>query len=74
MARLLSALIRGYQHLFAGRPSPCRFDPTCSSYAIEAISVHGSLRGCWLTVRRICRCHPWGGFGYDPVPPHEARP
>ncbi|HNI33759.1 MAG TPA: membrane protein insertion efficiency factor YidD, partial [Microthrixaceae bacterium] len=44
MARLLLTLIRGYQHLFAGRPSPCRFDPTCSSYAIEAISVHGSIR------------------------------
>ena len=46
----------------------CRFDPTCSSYAIEALEVHGVLKGTWLAVRRIGRCHPWGGSGYDPVP------
>jgi putative membrane protein insertion efficiency factor len=46
----------------------CRFDPTCSSYAIEALEVHGLLKGTWLAVRRIGRCHPWGGSGYDPVP------
>ena len=45
----------------------CRFVPTCSQYAIDAINKHGSLRGSWLTVRRICRCHPWGGSGYDPA-------
>lgn len=68
-ARLLLALIRAYQRLFSYRASPCRFVPTCSSYAEEAIETHGALRGSWLAVRRVGRCHPWGGHGYDPVPP-----
>ena len=46
----------------------CRFDPTCSSYTIEALQVHGILAGGWLAMKRISRCHPWGGSGYDPVP------
>jgi len=46
----------------------CRFQPTCSEYAIEALQTHGVLRGAWLAARRIGRCHPWGGSGYDPVP------
>jgi putative membrane protein insertion efficiency factor len=46
----------------------CRFDPTCSSYAIESLQVHGILRGARLAITRIGRCHPWGGSGYDPVP------
>lgn len=49
-------------------PPRCRFLPTCSEYAIEAIAVHGPLRGSWLALRRLGRCHPWGGSGYDPVP------
>ena len=49
-------------------PSSCRYVPTCSQYAIEAIQKHGAVRGLWLAVRRILRCHPWGGYGYDPVP------
>ncbi len=49
-------------------PSKCRFHPTCSQYAIEAIEEWGILKGTWMAVRRISRCHPWGGFGFDPVP------
>lgn len=49
-------------------PPTCRFTPTCSEYAIEALKKHGPLRGLWLTLRRLLRCHPWGGSGYDPVP------
>lgn len=50
------------------KPPTCRFTPTCSEYAIEALRKHGPFRGSWLAVRRILRCHPWGGSGYDPVP------
>ena len=50
----------------------CRYQPTCSSYAIEALQVHGALKGSWLAARRIGRCHPWGGSGYDPVPGTEG--
>lgn len=50
-------------------PKCCRYTPTCSTYALEALRVHGAVYGSWLTLRRILRCHPWGGSGYDPVPP-----
>lgn len=49
-------------------PSTCRYTPTCSSYAKTAIERHGALRGGWLALKRISSCHPWGGYGYDPVP------
>jgi hypothetical protein len=68
-ARGALGAIHLYQVARAGRPSPCRYLPTCSSYAAEAISTHGSVRGSWLAVRRLCRCHPFGGSGFDPVPP-----
>jgi putative membrane protein insertion efficiency factor len=66
--RLLLGGIWLYQAARLGRPSPCRFTPTCSAYAAEALERHGPARGTWLTVRRLARCHPWGGFGPDPVP------
>ena len=49
-------------------PPSCRFRPTCSQYMIEAVKKHGPFKGLWLGIKRICRCHPWGGSGYDPVP------
>jgi putative membrane protein insertion efficiency factor len=68
LARALRAAVRGYQWAFAWRASPCRYVPTCSQYAVEALERHGAGRGSWLAVRRIARCHPWGGHGFDPVP------
>ena len=66
---LLVAPIRFYQRFVSPMfPPCCRFTPTCSAYAIEALQKHGALRGAWLALRRILRCPPWGGSGYDPVP------
>lgn len=69
MKRILVGIIRGYQ-LFVSPVigSNCRFYPTCSHYALEAIQKHGALKGSWLGVRRIGRCHPWNEGGIDPVP------
>ncbi len=62
-------LIKFYQMCISPfTPSACRFTPTCSQYALEALRKHGLFKGSWLALRRILRCHPWGGSGYDPVP------
>jgi uncharacterized protein len=73
IARAMRALVRAYQVVRAGRPSPCRYVPSCSEYAVEALETHGAARGGWLAIRRICRCNPWGSYGSDPVPeaPHR---
>lgn len=66
---LLLLPIRFYRNFISSlTPPSCRFVPTCSQYAIEAIQKHGPFKGLYLTVRRLLRCHPWGGSGYDPVP------
>ncbi len=65
---IAAALIRAYQWSFSWRPSSCRFHPTCSQYTLDALLVHGAVRGAWLGVRRISRCHPWNEGGLDPVP------
>jgi putative membrane protein insertion efficiency factor len=67
-AAVLIRIIGLYQALRTGRPSPCRFWPTCSAYAVDAIDRHGAGRGSLLALHRVLRCHPWGGHGADPVP------
>jgi uncharacterized protein len=66
-SRLLRA-VDWYQRAMEGRPSPCRFTPSCSTYAREALTVHGTRRGLWLATRRLLRCRPFGPSGFDPVP------
>jgi uncharacterized protein len=76
-ARVLMALITGYRRFISPLlGARCRFAPSCSAYALEAVREHGALRGTWLAVRRIGRCHPFNPGGFDPVPPalHGRRP
>ena len=71
LSSLLIFPIRLYQRYISPlTPPSCRYTPTCSQYAIEAIRKHGPLKGLYLGISRILRCHPWGGHGYDPVPDH----
>jgi len=77
MSLLMSAALRGtirlYQltlaYFFVGA---CRYEPSCSAYAAEAVARHGALQGSWLAAHRLCRCGPWGSAGFDPVPPRRA--
>lgn len=71
MTAALVTLIRVYQAATAWAPSPCRYMPSCSTYAIQAIETHGARRGTVLALRRVLRCHPWRDGGYDPVPPRS---
>ncbi|MCQ0970709.1 membrane protein insertion efficiency factor YidD [Paracoccus sp. TK19116] len=74
LAALIALPVRGYR--LAASPwvgHGCRFQPTCSAYALEALDRHGAFRGGALTMRRILRCHPWGGHGFDPVPEISAK-
>ncbi|MGN0913811.1 MAG: membrane protein insertion efficiency factor YidD [Alphaproteobacteria bacterium] len=73
--QILILLIKIYQKFLSPLcPGVCRYRPTCSQYMIEAIQVHGIIKGLWLGTKRILRCHPWGGSGYDPVPPKIKAP
>jgi len=73
-SQVLAGAVRAYRWvrrtIRPGLPT-CRYIPSCSAYGLEALETHGAVRGSWLTLRRVCRCNPWGGYGYDPVP--EAR-
>ena len=78
VSRILAMPLIGLVRFYRLAISPwlgmnCRYQPTCSSYAIEALQTHGALKGGWLAAKRIGRCHPWGGSGYDPVPGAEER-
>jgi putative membrane protein insertion efficiency factor len=73
VARPLILLVRGYRRYVSPLFGPvCRFQPSCSAYGLEALRAHGAVRGGWLTVKRIGRCHPFTAGGYDPVPPSHA--
>jgi putative membrane protein insertion efficiency factor len=69
LAYPVAIIIRGYQLFISpALPSSCRYIPTCSEYAIEALRKYGLFKGGWLAIKRVSRCHPWGGSGHDPVP------
>ena len=69
IVHMLSAPVYVYRYCISPfTPMACRFNPTCSAYALQALKAHGPLKGGWLAVRRMVRCHPWGGSGFDPVP------
>ena len=69
MAKIVAAPVHVYRWTIGPMlPKTCRFEPSCSRYALHAIDRHGPIGGSWLTLRRLARCHPWGGYGYDPVP------
>ncbi|HEX8403406.1 MAG TPA: membrane protein insertion efficiency factor YidD [Duganella sp.] len=70
MTKLLRFLLRAYQLMISPLLGPrCRFYPSCSNYALEALQVHGAGKGSWLAAKRVCRCHPFNDGGFDPVPP-----
>lgn len=74
MRQLLVQLVKGYQYLISPFVGPvCRFYPSCSAYALEAIESHGASKGAWLAIKRLGRCHPWGNSGYDPVPLNPSK-
>ena len=69
LSKILTAFVQIYKKFISPlTPASCRYQPTCSSYMLEAIDTHGPVKGLWLGIKRIARCHPWGGSGYDPVP------
>ncbi len=72
-ARILSLPVKAYRLIFSPWVGHnCRYQPTCSAYALEALEKHGAIKGGWLAARRILRCHPWGKSGYDPVPARKG--
>ncbi len=79
LGRLLALPILGLVWLYRLAISPwlgnnCRYEPSCSAYAMDALRLHGAFHGSWMAAKRIARCHPWGGSGYDPVPEKQQDP
>ena len=77
---ILVAALRFYRWVISpakdvlfGPPAQCRFEPSCSAYAVQALEAHGAWKGSWLALKRLARCHPWGKFGFDPVPLKTRR-
>jgi uncharacterized protein len=74
LALLLRGVVLAYRYVLSPvLPASCRYLPTCSAYALEALQSFGAVKGTWLSIRRVCRCHPWGGGGFDPVPGRDDR-
>lgn len=73
MENILIKLIKLYQKIPGKFHNNCRFTPTCSNYAIEALEKHGTIKGIFLTIKRLLKCTPWGGYGYDPVPERRKK-
>lgn len=74
MRRLIIGLLKGYQYCVSPLfPASCRFWPNCSSYSVEAVEKHGSLKGLWLSIRRVARCNPWHSGGVDIVPDYQSK-
>jgi putative membrane protein insertion efficiency factor len=71
--RLYRCVLSPAKMFVLGPAGQCRFTPSCSEYTLEAVAVHGAVKGSWLGLKRICRCHPWGGCGYDPVPERQFK-
>ena len=73
LVRLYRVTLSPAKTFLVGPAGQCRFEPSCSQYAIEALKTHGAITGGWLAAKRVCRCHPWGECGEDPVPPIQAK-
>lgn len=73
MVRVYQLTLSPFLLWLGGPGAGCRFTPSCSRYFVEAVEAHGAVRGAWLGMKRICRCHPWGGCGCDPIPPGQAK-
>jgi len=72
LVRVYQLILSPAKNVLLGPAGYCRFEPSCSQYAAEALKTHGALGGSWLAAKRICRCHPWGAHGEDPVPPAKS--
>jgi uncharacterized protein len=73
LVRLYRCTLSPAKTFIFGPLGGCRFEPSCSQYALDALKIHGAMSGSWLAIKRVCRCHPYGGCGHDPVPPKEVR-